>query len=156
MESLLAIDLGIKTGLVLYGRDGRLRWYRSRNFGSADRLRRAVHGLLAELPELSRLVLEGGGPLADIWEREALRREIAVMRISAEDWRRVLLYPRQQRNGPQAKRYAARLARRVIEWSDAPRPTSLRHDAAEAILIGLWGVLEAGWLKELPEEIKGA
>lgn len=156
MESLLAVDLGLKTGLVLYGRDGRLRWYRSRNFGSADRLRRAVHGLLAELPELSWLVLEGGGPLADIWEREALRREISVMRISAEDWRRVLLYPRQQRNGPQAKRYAGRLARRVIEWSAAPRPTSLRHDAAEAILIGLWGVLAVGWLKELPEEIKGA
>ncbi len=156
MESLLAVDLGLKTGLVLYGRDGRLRWYRSRNFGSAERLRRAVHGLLAELPELSRLVLEGGGPLADIWEREALRRGTSVMRISAEDWRRVLLYPRQQRNGPQAKRYAGRLARRVIEWSDAPRPTSLRHDAAEAILIGLWGVLAVGWLKELPEEIKGA
>lgn len=156
MESLLAVDLGLKTGLVLYGRDGRLRWYRSRNFGSAERLRRAVHGLLAELPELNWLVLEGGGPLADIWEREALRREISVMRISAEDWRRVLLYPRQQRNGPQAKRYAGRLARRVIEWSVAPRPTSLRHDAAEAILIGLWGVLNVGWLKELPEEMKGA
>ncbi|NLX12442.1 MAG: hypothetical protein GXY44_02145 [Phycisphaerales bacterium] len=137
MENLLAVDLGIKTGLGLFGRDGRLRWYRSRNFGTADRLRRAVHGLLAELPELSQLVLEGGGPLADIWEREAAKHGIEVMRISAEDWRRVLLYPRQQRNGPQAKRYAGRLARRVIEWSETPRPTSLRHDAAEAILIGL-------------------
>ena len=44
----------------------------------------------------------------------------------------------------------AELARRVIEWCGAPRPTSLRHDAAEAILIGLWGVLELGWVDALP------
>ena len=34
----------------------------------------------------------------------------------------------------------------------AAHPTSLRHDAAEAILIGLWGVLEVGWLDE-PSEV---
>jgi hypothetical protein len=45
------------------------------------------------------------------------------------------------------------LARRVIAWSEARRPTSLRHDAAEAILTGLWGVLEVGWLDSLPEEL---
>ena len=44
-------------------------------------------------------------------------------------------------------------ARAVIEWSGAKRPTSLRHDAAEAILIGLWGALELGWLAELPQEL---
>jgi hypothetical protein len=48
---------------------------------------------------------------------------------------------------------AAQLARNVIEWSGARRPTSLRHDAAEAILIGLWGVLSAGWLRALPPAI---
>ena len=32
-------------------------------------------------------------------------------------------------------------------------PTSLRHDAAEAILVGLWGVLSAGWLRALPPAI---
>jgi hypothetical protein len=45
-----------------------------------------------------------------------------------------------------AKRTAAEVARRIIEWSGAPRPTSLRHDAAEAILIGLWGAIVLGWL----------
>lgn len=151
MRSLLGIDLGLRTGLALYGHDGRLLWYRSRNFGTAARLRRRVQGLLGELPGLAWLVLEGGGPLGDIWEHEANRRRIPVRRISAEDWRRHLLYPREQRSGAQAKRNAADVARRVIEWSDAPRPTSLRHDAAEAILIGLWGVLNVGWLESLPD-----
>lgn len=151
---LLAVDLGLKTGLALYNRTGRLVWYRSRNFGTADRLRRAICHLFTEMNAPEILVIEGGGPLADIWTREAARRNIAVRRIGADQWRKELLYPRQQRTGPQAKRFADPLARRVIEWSDAPRPTSLRHDAAEAILIGLWGVLQAGWLPTLPDALR--
>ncbi|HEX2081336.1 MAG TPA: hypothetical protein VHG08_26770 [Longimicrobium sp.] len=73
MGSLLAVDLGLRTGLALYGGDGRLRWYRSQNFGTAARLRRAVHGTLRELPEVRWLVIEGGGNLAEIWTREAER-----------------------------------------------------------------------------------
>lgn len=69
---------------------------------------------------------------------------------SAEDWRASLLYPREQRSGIDAKRTADVLARRVIEWSRAPRATSLRHDAAEAILIGFWGALSLGWLASVP------
>ncbi|MBI4581226.1 MAG: hypothetical protein HY718_16105 [Planctomycetes bacterium] len=57
------------------------------------------------------------------------------------------------RTGPQAKRHAGTLARRAIEWSGAARPTSLRHDAAEAILIGLYGVVQVGWLPRLPAEL---
>ena len=154
MPSLLAVDLGLKTGLALYGQDGRLRWYRSQNFGTTTRLRRAVHGLLDDIPDLAWLVPEGGGDLLEIWEREAKRRRISVCRVSAEAWRQRLLYPREQRSGLQAKHKADELARQVIEWSGAPRPTSLRHDTAEAILVGLWGVLEVGWLEGLPAELK--
>ena len=154
MQSLLAVDLGLRTGLALYGRDGRLRWYRSRNFGTATRLRRAVHGLLDELEDLSWLIIEGGGPLAEIWEREARRRHISIRRIGAEDWRNDLFYPRQQKNGPQPKNAAKALARRVIEWSEIPRPTSLRHDAAEAVLIGLWGALKIGWLEAVSDVLR--
>lgn len=154
MRSLLAVDLGLRTGLALYAEDGRLLWYRSQNFGSSTRLRRAVHGLLNTLPELAWLVVEGGGNLAEIWEREAGKRGVATRRIAAERWREQLLLPREQRTGKQAKHSADDLARRVIAWSGAARPTSLRHDAAEAILIGLWGVLEAEWLERVPEDVR--
>jgi len=150
MPSLLAIDVGLRTGLALYDQDGRLLWYRSRNFGNRTRLRSAVWKMLHDLPDLEWLILEGGGPLADIWRHEAERRGIRSRLIAAEDWRAKFLYPRQQRNGIQAKGFADSLARRVIEWSDAARPTALRHDAAEAILIGLWGVLAVGWRKGTP------
>ena len=152
--ALLAVDLGLRTGLAMYGADGRLRWYRSQNFGSATRLRRAVHGQLAALPELRWLVLEGGGNLAEIWEREAERRGLEVLRIGAEVWRERLLYTREQRTGAQAKSSADPFARRIIDWSGAPRPTSLRHDAAEAILIGFWGALEVGLLDDIPVALR--
>lgn len=97
--------------------------------------------------------MEGSGPLADLWEHEAIYRKIPILQISAEDWRRVFLYPREQRSRPRAKYSAGKKARKVIEWSGAPRPTSLRHDTAEAILIGLWGVLNVGWLEKLPQSI---
>lgn len=154
MGSLLAVDLGLRTGLALYGPDGRLRWYRSQNFGTATRLRRAVHGVLRDLPEVRWLVLEGGGNLGEIWTREAERVGITVHRIPAERWREQLLYTREQRTGAQAKHHAGELARHVIDWSAAPRPTSLRHDAAEAILVGLWGVLHVGLLDQVPAQLR--
>ena len=38
--------------------------------------------------------------------------------------------------------------------SGAARPTSLRHDTAESILIGMWGLLAVGWLDRLPPAIR--
>ncbi len=153
-EALLAVDLGLRTGLALYRRSGRLAWYRSKHFGSRDGLRRGVSGILAGIPDLEWLVLEGDRALAEIWEREAKRRNVASCRVGAEAWRSRLLTRREQSSGPRAKRSAGRVARKIIEWSGAPRPTSLRHDAAEAIVIGLWGVLELGWLQRIPPGVR--
>lgn len=154
MRALLAVDIGLRTGLALYGQDGRLHWYRSQHFGTVTRLRRGVRGMLSATPELVWLVLEGGGPLAEVWLREAARQRLQVRQISAEAWRERLLYPREQRTGRHAKEHAMALARRVIAWSQTRRPTSLRDDAAEAILVGLWGTLEVGWLADLPDELR--
>ena len=153
-EVLLAVDLGLRTGLALYGRNGRLLWYRSKNFGSRQRLRRGVHGLLEEIPNLRWLVLEGDRTLAQIWEHGARGLPVSARRVSAEVWRNRLLSSREQSSGPRAKQSAGEMAHRIIEWSGAARPTSLRHDAAEAILVGLWGVLDLGWLKRIPPEVR--
>jgi hypothetical protein len=154
MPNLLAIDLGLKTGLALYGDHGRLRSYRSTNFGSVSRLKRAIPAVLDGFYEVSWLVGEGDRRLFEHWAREALKRGAEVRLVDAQRWRPRLLYQRERCTGRAAKKNADALARQVIEWSGAPRPTSLRHDAAEAILIGLWGVLEVGWLPELPTELR--
>jgi hypothetical protein len=154
MAALLAVDLGLRTGLALYDRCGKLRWYRSQNYGNMARLRRAVHGLLETIPDLELILLEGGGDIAALWEREASRRGVAVIRISAEIWRRRILHPREQRSGTTAKNRSRDLARKIIEWSGVRLLKSLRHDTAEAILIGLWGALHTGWLTRLPQALR--
>lgn len=153
MTALLAVDVGVRTGLALYGADGRLRWYRSQNLGSIVRLRRAAPQFITE-SGATVVVAEGGGPVADVWESACERLGVDHLRVSAERWRAELLLPRDQRTGEDAKRTANVIARRVIEWSGAPRPTSLRHDAAEAILVGLWGVVQLGWLSRLPDALR--
>ena len=151
---LLAVDLGLRTGFALYGADGRLVSYRSQNLGSRARLRRAAGSVLADHRGAERVALEGGGDIADIWVRAAERAGRRTRVIDAHVWRRRLLLPREQRHGTDAKAAADGLARAVIEWSGAPRPKgALRHDAAEAIAIGLWGVLDAGWLADVPEPV---
>ena len=101
------------------------------------------------------MVVEGGGGgFAEPWLKAAARRDWIARTVDAGVWRERLLRPRDRRTGVAAKEQADVLARRVIAWSGATRPTSLRHDAAEAILIGLWAALEWGWLSELPEELR--
>lgn len=154
MAALLAVDLGLKTGLALFGEDGRVRWYRSQHFGNSGALKRAAQHLLRDSPDLAWIFLEGGGTLADVWQHQAQRQNVATRLVAAETWRQALLYPREQRCGRDAKQRAAELARRVIAWSAAPRPTALRHDTAEAILLGLWGVIDVGWLPAVPAELR--
>jgi len=153
MPSLLAVDLGLRTGLALYGDDGRLVWARSHNFGTASRLRRGAYNVLSEAPQLAWLFVEGGGPLADAWIKEAQRRNLSIKQVSAETWRQALLLPREHRTSTAAKQNAETLARRVFAWSGVSPPRTLRHDTAEAVLIGLWGVLQIGWLAQLPDEL---
>jgi hypothetical protein len=154
-RSLLAVDAGLRAGIAIYGDDGRLVQYRSTNFGSRGRLKRGVHGVIGGIAGLEWVVVEGGGGgFAEPWLREAERRGLEARPVDAREWRERLLRSRDRRTGADAKQQADTLARRIIDWSGAPRPTALRHDAAEAIALGLWGVLEAGWLEALPAALR--
>ena len=151
---LLAVDLGLRCGTALYGADGRLVWYRSQNLGTTPQLRQAARRMLCDASQVSWLISEGDISLAAVWERVAMRQGVRVQRVSAETWRESLLSMRAYRGSADAKKRTEDLARQVIEWSGAPAPTSLRHDAAEAILIGLYGVINLGWLRDLPVDIQ--
>lgn len=148
--TLLAIDLGLRAGLAWYGADGRLLSYRSTHFASMTTLKKGIPRVLDEAAPLRFVVVEGDRHHRDLWAKLAEKRGARVLAAQADVWRPRLLLPRERTSGADAKETADGLARQVIEWSDAKRPTSLRHDVAEAILLGLWGVLEVGWLKEPP------
>ena len=107
-------------------------------------MRRAAYRILREA-QAEWLVAEGDRQLFAVWERGAGRLDMQTQLVPAETWRRRLLKPRQARSSRRAKLSADTLAREVIERCQGPRPTSLRSDAAEAILIGFWMTLELGW-----------
>lgn len=142
--ALLAVDLGLRIGWALFGVDGRLLRYGSQHFGTRAQLKRAAHAMLSHHPALGVVALEGGGDLALPWIREAERKSLRIIQVHAGAWREALLHPRERRTGERAKLSADGIARRIVEASGAPRPTSLRHDAAEAILLGHWACREAG------------
>jgi hypothetical protein len=144
---ILAVDLGLWTGLACYARgddDGgsraaRLVRFRSQHFATVSALKRAIPRVLDEAPGLSLLVLEGDRHLGDLWAKLAEKRGARVVRVAPEVWRPAMLLPREQRDGPTAKAAAVRVARGIIEASAAKRPrTALVDDVAEAIVIGAW------------------
>jgi hypothetical protein len=153
--SLLAVDLGLRAGLACFGADGRLRWFRSHNFGTTERLRRGVASIIAEIPDCAAIIIEGGGRLARPWLLAAERRSIPVRLIEAGTWRSGLMPSRQRRSGVQAKKQAGALARAVIAWSGLSQPKALRHDAAEAILTGYSVIAASGRFAGLPIPILG-
>ncbi len=147
---LLSVDAGVKTGLALYQKPDCLLWYRSHNMGSVSSLRKASGHLIHSIEGLSVLVIEGGGPVADTWKREGLRIGLQVIITDAGEWRKELLFPREYRNSETAKHTAIKLSGQIIEASFAPSGNFPNHDAAEAILIGLWGCRKTGWIDEIP------
>jgi len=150
VKRLLSIDLGVKTGLALYNQNCELEWYRSQNFGNKNRLSRAVYSLLREINDLEYLVIEGGGHLFTIWEKEAKKQGIKTIQIHAHTWRKEILLQREQRSGQQAKRIAIQVANQVIKHFSGRKSTSLNDDAAEAVLCGYWALKEVNWLEDYP------
>lgn len=154
MEFLLSVDLGIRTGLALFGSDRKLYWFRSQNFGSSARLRRAIPWLLNQEDDLAYVIIEGGGPLLKIWDSELKKRNLEVIKIMADHWRSELLYFREQQNRTDAKASAIVYAAKVIEKLSDHRATSLDDNAAEAILIGLYGMKRLNWISSTNQYLR--
>jgi hypothetical protein len=147
---LVAVDLGLRTGIAVFDGTGAVRSVTSRNLGRRSRLRGAARAVVGEQDRLDVLVVEGDRGLAAAWERQAAPRGARCLQVTPEVWRARLLHPRERRDGRAAKAAADPLARTAIATLGGQRVTSLRHDAAEAVLIGVWGLLEVGWLDTLP------
>ncbi len=137
---LLAVDIGVRTGLARLDAAGVVQWCRSHNLGTVARLKRAVHRIVFQEEGLAWLVVEGGGRLAEIWLQAGQARGLRVLQCQAQDWREVMLLPRHSRSGRQAKATARRLAEEALAQMGRPSRTPLDNDAAEAVLLGLWAV----------------
>jgi hypothetical protein len=139
---LLALDLGLRFGWACYTEEARLVAYGSHHCASRAKLKNIAWMTLNKLPENSLLYIEGGGILLPVWTREATRRSIEVQTLSAELWRADCLLPREQKTGSSAKRRAQEIARSLITQQSGRAPISLRHDTAEATLLGWWALYQ--------------
>lgn len=145
-DYLLAVDVGLHTGLAFFSEQGQLLWYRSHHLPTPQKLKKLIAKLLRSHPRPTHLYIEGGGLLADLWINAAANLSIPCQQIQAEQWRSLLFYPRQHTSGSLAKREAGELARQVIAKTGAKKPTQLRHDTAEAILVGYYALQQLGWI----------
>ncbi len=131
----------------MYSSEGKLLWYRSQNFGNKMRLKKAIPWILNIEEDVNFLIIEGGGPLRKIWDAHLEKRNIEVFHIMAEDWRKDILLEREQRKGKKAKEKAIFYAEKVINKLSEKKTGPLNNDTAEAILIGFWGCIKQGWIK---------
>ena len=152
--SLLAVDLGMKAGLAWFGEDGRLLRCRTVHFPNRTVLKRAMPAILDELPNLTHVVIEGGGPVAALWKKEIIKRDLPFIQTCAEEWREDILWLRERRNGPQAKEHALQLAAKVLRWSNITLTSPLADDAAEAVLCGLWAARKFHLIEDYPNELR--
>lgn len=139
---LLAIDAGLHCGYAMFDiSTTTLLWYRSHNYGSTARLKRGAATLIAQELPISILVIEGGGAVAEPWCKTATFYHIPVEQIYAEQWRADILHAREQRTGADAKRAAVHYAHQSMAAAKRTyHYNHVRHDAAEAILIGEWAL----------------
>lgn len=143
----MAVDLGVKTGLAVYTSDGELINYKSRNYGNAKRLKKAIYQILKEQENLKFLYLEGGGKLDKFWVKQAEKLGITTKQIHAETWRKKL-FPKGQADyhSKPVKILAEKQAKEILKAHAFPIPENLNKDVSEAILIGLYGCIDQGWI----------
>ena len=142
---LIAIDLGLKSGMATYGPNG-LVAYRATRFPSKRAIKEAAWSVLYGVDGLQHVFVEGDRGLAVYWKRAAEQQGLSFQSVAPERWREALLLPRERRSAAEAKRSARRHALTLIRESDAPLPKGpLTSDVAEAILIAHWGARSLGW-----------
>lgn len=143
---LLALDLGLRFGWACYTDEAHLVAYGSHHCAKRAKLKSIAWAALSKLPVGSEIYIEGGGVLLDTWCKEAHRRELICHVLHAERWRADCLWPRDLQSGSSAKRKAQQLSKAIITAQSGHAPTALRHDTAEATLMGWWALYQSEWI----------
>lgn len=145
---LLSIDLGLRFGWSCFDQEASLIAYGSHHCGQANKLGSIAYNAIKVLPSNSVLLVEGNSELYRHWQKSAQRFQILNMQVYAEQWRHDCLSQKEQVDGKKAKVAAIRIARTLIKSQSGQGSYRLRHDAAEACLMGWWGLKQLQWISE--------
>ncbi len=89
--------------------------------------------------ELLFIIMEGSYNVGKIWIKKGIKINVPVYFVSPDRWRKDI-FGTGNLSTDEAKKLAVRYAREIIIDSGLSPPKLIHHDAAEAILIGLWGI----------------
>ena len=106
--------------------------------------------MLKRLPQASYLYIEGGGPLLKAWQKPTFKSLHECTQVHAQQWRIDVLKVSNihDLSGHEAKKKAIKQASKVIKYASGKGHHTLRHDSAEAILLGWWGLWQLGHLSD--------
>lgn len=159
-DLLLAVDLGLRTGLSLYNDEGRLLRFDNFHFESPDQLLKAAKSVLLAWEDdvketdasgrrwkISKIAIEGGDPpLRDAWH-EAANGDRAVLHVRPEEWRADLLLTKEKLDGEKAKSASRLIARQIVsDYGNFDFEGKFQTDMAESILLGLHVARRLGWI----------
>lgn len=157
MDSLLAVDLGLRTGLCLFDNAGKLLRYEDRQFASACDLEQGAASILLKWEaeagsRISHVAIEGSDPdLLSAWSNAASDRRI--LHVHPEHWRHDLLTPQECDSWRSSKEASRVVARSIIErfGTDELDRVDYTTDCAEALVLGVHVAQRLGWIRrELP------
>lgn len=171
-EMVLAVDLGLRTGLCLLDDAGRLIRYEQMVFVDEEELAQAAARILEEWESdanhegaqheqwtITNLAIEGGDPLLWAAWRAAAEGGAArgvpaprILSITADEWRSHLLLPKEKKSGSEAKAAARLIARQVVAdfGTMAEHTGSFATDSAESVLLGFYVACRLGWISRQP------
>jgi hypothetical protein len=160
-HSLLAVDLGLRTGLCLFDSAGKLLRYDDRQFASADDLEQGAAAILSTWGEeagsrITHVAIEGSDPdLLFAWSKAVGDRRI--LRVLPEHWRQDILKPKDRDSWTSSKEASRVVARRIIERfsTDGLDRVDYTTDCAEALLLGVHVAQRLGWIHREPPFLCG-
>lgn len=162
-QMLLAVDLGLRTGLSLFDETGRLLRYENFQFDSVEKLQKGAKAVIEkweadcngmnqneaekETWKVTHIAVEGGDPpLADAW-RQAANGQRALLFVKPEEWRTDLLTKEEMLSGESSKSASRVLAQQIVSDYGIKQHdgTEFQTDMAESVLLGLHVSRRLGW-----------
>ena len=171
-EMLMAVDLGLRSGISLFNNHGELVRYEQFHFSDELDLEDSAGRLLEQWEHdvnkdtsnenealkpwrVTHIAIEGADPgMRNAWSRVAQTREqeLSLLCISPEEWRAHLLTKKEKASGSSAKEAARLIARQVVAdfGSMEVHKGKFKTDVAESVVMGVYVARKLGWVKREP------
>lgn len=167
-QMMVAVDLGLRTGLALYSDDGRLLEYEHAVYETAEDLEAKCLKLMSEWEakyqrpnnnenieddkasfHITHVAVEGADvALRAVWKSMAEDHlHCRLLLVKPEEWRADLLLAKEKASGEAAKEASRLIARQIVaDYGGRLHEGKLATDVAEAVLLGYHVSRRLGWI----------